>query len=56
MAFTRPGNGEDGYGEQDRQMAGSLRSAASQREADQIARGNGLADADDAANWLRERS
>lgn len=54
--FSRPSESENGYGEQDERMADALRSAGTAGEADQIARDNGLKDAEDAMNWLRERS
>lgn len=46
----------NGYGELDRQLAEALRSARTTEEADRIARADGLRDARDAADWLRERS
>lgn len=56
MPLLRPGRNDNGYGDQDRRMAGALRNAGSTEEADQIARDNGLKDAKDAVNWLEGRS
>jgi len=53
--FSSPESGS-GYGKQDRRMARALRSAGTKDEADEIARDNGLKDAEDAEKWLRERS
>jgi hypothetical protein len=55
--FTRSATSTPaGYGRKDREMARALARAASPKEADRIARANGLKDARDARNWLRERS
>jgi hypothetical protein len=51
-----PGGKPAGYGRADREMAKALDKAPSQAEADRIARENGLKDAKDARNWLRERA
>jgi hypothetical protein len=45
-----------GFGRKDREMAKSLDKANSREAADRIARDNGLKDADDARDWLRERA
>jgi hypothetical protein len=47
---------ENGYGDFARKMADDLRKASAMEEAGQIARDHGLRDAEDAADWLRERS
>ncbi len=54
--FSRPGKSGSGYGEQDERMADALRKAGTKAEADRIAKANGHSDAEDAENWLRERS
>ena len=56
MEAIRPGDTDHGYGDIDRKLFDELRSAASREEADKIAKDHGLADAEDAVNWLRERS
>lgn len=56
MGILRPGKPGSGYGDRDQQMADALRSARTSREADRIARDNGLRDAEAAEDWLRERS
>ena len=43
-----------GFGRADREMAKALDKANSKDAADKIARDNGLKDADDARDWLRE--
>jgi hypothetical protein len=47
---------QPGSGRQDHKMARQLRQARSRTAADEIARENGLTDADDAVSWLRERT
>lgn len=45
-----------GFGEVDRQLAEDLSRATSKEEADKIAQPRGFLDAEDAWDWLRERS
>jgi len=45
-----------GYGRADRKMADDLSKAKTRAEADKIAQDRGLKDAQDARDWLQERS
>ena len=56
MGLFRRTQNPKGYGELDRRLARKLDKAKSEKEADRIARDEGLEDAEDARKWLRERS
>lgn len=53
---SHDGNYPTGYGEEDKDLADRVFNAPSRREADEVARQDGLRDAEDAARWLVMRS